>query len=462
MTWTIDYTLSLAPDTPSMSAARKQGVVNKWLMLQRADNTLWGEIMGSGRRKYQTQIDLIGPAFKCSCPSRKSPCKHGLGLGLIFAQHEDRFQDSMMPEWVDSWISKRRGAEGVAIYDPPLLEEDTEAIKKKAEAKAKRLQKRLEKVTDGVSILQKRLEDLIRLGTKSIEDPYLFWDHVASRLVDAQAGGLARWVRELPGRSSTPIELLRDIGRLHLVCQAWIKRDRLSDDEFADLKSVIGFNVSQEELSEQKGAKDEWLMLSSTTERELNLTVLKQWLWGMNSRQVVVLTSFAIFQQPHPLLLRVGERYVAEACLYPGTNSQRVILKDLMSVYSEMIPISEPPISEPPISEPPISEPLSINLKGSTSLNELRANHTAALAVNPWLTERGYLVHGFQICQAREQWWARSGLGELFLIDHHHFNPWKFLALSDGYPSTVFLIYYGDRLTALALVAQGNVYSLAH
>nr|WP_279163542.1 SWIM zinc finger family protein [Rhodococcus erythropolis] len=25
-------------------------------------------------------VDLRGPAYKCSCPSRKFPCKHALGL----------------------------------------------------------------------------------------------------------------------------------------------------------------------------------------------------------------------------------------------------------------------------------------------------------------------------------------------------------------------------------------------
>lgn len=31
---------------------------------------VWGLCQGSGKDPYQTQIDLIGPAFRCSCPSR--------------------------------------------------------------------------------------------------------------------------------------------------------------------------------------------------------------------------------------------------------------------------------------------------------------------------------------------------------------------------------------------------------
>ena len=46
---------------------------------------LWGLCAGSGKNPYQTIVDLSGPAYKCSCPSRKFPCKHALGLLLNWA-----------------------------------------------------------------------------------------------------------------------------------------------------------------------------------------------------------------------------------------------------------------------------------------------------------------------------------------------------------------------------------------
>ncbi|WP_420894866.1 SWIM zinc finger family protein, partial [Streptomyces noursei] len=42
---------------------------------------------GDGTR-YGTVVDLDGPAFQCSCPSRKFPCKHTLGLLLRWAGDE--------------------------------------------------------------------------------------------------------------------------------------------------------------------------------------------------------------------------------------------------------------------------------------------------------------------------------------------------------------------------------------
>ena len=31
-------------------------------------------------------IDSTGPAYKCSCPSRKFPCKHALGLLFLIVR----------------------------------------------------------------------------------------------------------------------------------------------------------------------------------------------------------------------------------------------------------------------------------------------------------------------------------------------------------------------------------------
>ncbi|WP_345024954.1 SWIM zinc finger family protein, partial [Nonomuraea roseoviolacea] len=46
---------------------------------------LFGECEGSGATPYQTCVDLDGPAYRCGCPSRKAPCKHALGLLLVWS-----------------------------------------------------------------------------------------------------------------------------------------------------------------------------------------------------------------------------------------------------------------------------------------------------------------------------------------------------------------------------------------
>src|SRR5438034_388094 len=108
--WTAEQILALAPDAGSQKAGRDLASARKWKTLGRsegAEGAVWGECQGSGKDPYQTQIDLSEPAFRCSCPSRKFPCKHGLGLFLLFAASPGDFAQSEPPAWVADWLAGR-------------------------------------------------------------------------------------------------------------------------------------------------------------------------------------------------------------------------------------------------------------------------------------------------------------------------------------------------------------------
>ena len=79
-TLTAEQILALAPDPASARAGQGLANARKWATLGCDMRSAWGECQGSAREPYRTQIDLSEPAFRCSCPSRKFPCKHGLGL----------------------------------------------------------------------------------------------------------------------------------------------------------------------------------------------------------------------------------------------------------------------------------------------------------------------------------------------------------------------------------------------
>ena len=87
--WTADQVLALAPDAASRKAGSKLGAAGPWSEAGSSDEgAVWGLCKGSGSKPYQTVVDTrtpTGPAYKCSCPSRKFPCKHALGLLLLWA-----------------------------------------------------------------------------------------------------------------------------------------------------------------------------------------------------------------------------------------------------------------------------------------------------------------------------------------------------------------------------------------
>src|SRR5918999_3931985 len=84
MAWSVDAVESLAPDAASVRAGQKLASPGPWSGTGHDERLVWGLCQGSGKQPYQAQVDLQGPAFKCSCPSRKFPCKPCLGLLLLW------------------------------------------------------------------------------------------------------------------------------------------------------------------------------------------------------------------------------------------------------------------------------------------------------------------------------------------------------------------------------------------
>lgn len=82
----VDAVLALAPDQQVAASAAKLTALAGWDGLGRDESLLWGLCRGSGKTPYQVCVDLGDRTPRCSCPSRKFPCKHALALQLLHAQ----------------------------------------------------------------------------------------------------------------------------------------------------------------------------------------------------------------------------------------------------------------------------------------------------------------------------------------------------------------------------------------
>jgi hypothetical protein len=104
--WSADSVLDLAPDDSSRRAAKGLGRPGPWSGTGAAGQLVWGRCAGSGQHPYQTIVDMSGPAYKCSCPSRKFPCKHALGLLLLWAG--GAVPDERAPaDYATAWLAAR-------------------------------------------------------------------------------------------------------------------------------------------------------------------------------------------------------------------------------------------------------------------------------------------------------------------------------------------------------------------
>jgi len=199
-TWTAERILALAPDASSAKSGRELANARKWQKLGHDERSAWGLCQGSGANPYQTQIDLSEPAFKCSCPSRKFPCKHGLGLFLLLAGTQGAFTENTRPAWVDEWLSKRTQK----TEEKAKKREDAAAEPVDPAAAQKRQAAREKKVAGGLKEIELWLHDLVRQGLAAVQTrPYAFWESAAARMVDAQCPGVARLVREMGATASS-------------------------------------------------------------------------------------------------------------------------------------------------------------------------------------------------------------------------------------------------------------------
>src|SRR2546425_67415 len=107
MSLTSDQIQTMAPDAQVLAAGQKLGSVSRWQGLGRRAPLLWGECSGPSGPPYQVQADLSDMVYRCSCPSRKYPCKHVIGLLTLIVVDPPAAPEAAPPQWVTDWLAKR-------------------------------------------------------------------------------------------------------------------------------------------------------------------------------------------------------------------------------------------------------------------------------------------------------------------------------------------------------------------
>src|SRR6201986_4488087 len=190
--WDRERVLALAPDVPSQRTAQSLASSRAWPATGAGTGALWGECQGSAAAPYRAVVDLSGPAYRCSCPSRRFPCKHVLALLLLWTEGAVRDDAAGPPDWAASWLTTRTAPRG-----SPAPSGDS-AEPKDPRAAARRARQRETRVASGLAELDRWLCDQVRQGLAASQQAgYAHWDDIAARMVDAQASGLAERLREL-------------------------------------------------------------------------------------------------------------------------------------------------------------------------------------------------------------------------------------------------------------------------
>jgi hypothetical protein len=427
--WTHAQVTKLASDPSSLTAARKLATPAPWSETGASETLLWGKCQGSGRTPYQVSVDLTGPAFRCSCPSRKFPCKHGLALMLLWVDGQTIPDGAAPASYAGEWAAQR-AATTAAASRPDRKPPDPAA-------RAKRLEERLALMDAGMADFALWLRDLVRGGTAAArQQPYAWWDDTAARLVDAQLPGLAEQVRTLASdvrtRDDWADHLLATVGRWWTATHAWARRDTLSPDQMGDLRAYVGWPFATDEIRAADAVTDRWLVLGAHRSDDGRLQQQRTWFWGETTHEIVQVLDFAAGGQTLPVARVVGSLLEATVARYPGTTSRRALLVD------EPVPVGDVG-----------------GLPAGGDVDDALASAADAWAVNPWAARVPVLLSDVRMCVTDL---VDAGDRSLPLLPGT--VPWLALAVSGGGPVTVFAeveergarplsVQVDDRLVAL-------------
>jgi len=422
--WSASSVMALAPDAASQRAAAGLAGPSSWSDSGTAGDLVWGLCAGSGKQPYQVVVDLTGPAYRCSCPSRKFPCKHVLALLLAWA-------GGTVPEreqpagYTQAWQADRAArAENAA---KPKEQTTTDAA-----GAARRSRQRARRVVAGMAELQMWLRDQVRVGLSgAAAEGYRHAEAMAARMVDAQAPGVASALRRLSAipvsGAGWPGRLLGEYAQLHLLTRAHDQLDVLPPGLAAVVRFRVGYASSREDVLALPAVTDWWQVLAVRDLVDGPVPGRRVWLRGRDTGRFALLLSFAVngnFGENADAALTPGTELDADLHFYPGQPLVRAVTGTRHG-QSE----------------------LTGRPAGAGDVTSLLDGWAAALEQDPWLTEWPALLTGTP---------ALAG-GQHFLVDSSGLAVpllgeaavWTLLAVSGGKPVVVAGEWSPAGLTAL-------------
>jgi hypothetical protein len=407
--WDRARVLALAPDASSQRAAQALTSGPPWPAAGAGPDSLWGECRGSASAPYRTVVDLSGPAYQCSCPSRKFPCKHALALLLLWAGGTVPPGAGEPPGWAASWLAGRDARAGHAspgqageLKDPKMA--------------ARRAEQREARVASGLAELDQWLCDQVRQGLASSQQAgYRHWDDIAARMVDAQAPGVAERLRGLAAvphsGSGWDGRLLEEYALLRLLAVAYRRQAELPPPLRETVRARVGFSLRQADvLARGEPVRDHWQVLGRRDTDQDRVRARRTWLHGRTTGRPALVLSFAPAGADLDDTLTPGTDTDADLVFYPGAVPLRAIVAARHDTTR-----GSPPEGDP--------------------VTGLLARYAAALAQDPWLDSWPAVL---EVTPARSPAPAVSDAAGDALPLHPEAGPgWALLALSGGHPVTV-------------------------
>ncbi len=435
--WTSGRVLAMASDPAAAKAGQVLASLRKWSNLGRGDNLIWGECQGSGTVLYQTKVAPEDPAFSCSCPSRKFPCKHALGLMLTWVDPGSSIEQGPIPPWVSAWVESR------ADRADAKLRKVEKGGKTSVDpvGRGKREASRMGKVSAGLEDLDLWLGDLVRSGFVSLGSRSKdLWDEQARRMIDAQCPGVARRLRQVDAMSFAgegwQAALLDRLAQIHLLIEGFRHLGALPVEVAEDVKAAIGFPIDLDAVRAGTSGihvRDTWQILGQAYALEDKVTVRRTSVWGRDTRRSALILDFSAAGRPFDVGLEPGTAVDATLGLCPGAAPIRALLLDRHAPH----------------------EPFGA-LEGGMTIAEAHAAFGAALARFPWVELLPVVLAEVSLRFEAGSWSAVDPSGAWLPMSRAFDLGWRVEARSGGTPITLVGEFDGSTLNPLGALVAGQ------
>lgn len=368
MSITTETVAALAPDQASLKAASKLMKSAKWpvLLFDDPSHLVWGECQGSGANPYRVVFDVSDQGYKCTCPSRKFPCKHALALMWLYAETPQEFGAGDVPEWVTDWLGRRRKSGGAAAKTTatsgegkslslaraaePEKADDPKTIARREAAQKKRAEDTEAAIHTAMDELEIWIEDQLRTGLGPLlKDLNTRCRAIAARMVDGKAGALAGRIDEIPGRVlALPGEerldaLVGQLSKLVILARAF-----RADPNAPDLRRAIATSETREAVLNNPDAlrvKSRWEVAGERITTGRN-DMISQATWLLNleagPRFALLLDYFPVSVGRRTGAFASGDQFEAELVFYPGRAPLRALIDERQTCTRLDWPTADP------------------------------------------------------------------------------------------------------------------------
>ncbi|MEM6973792.1 MAG: SWIM zinc finger family protein [Pseudomonadota bacterium] len=417
-----DTITALAPDQASLKAAHGQMKPRKWLLrgTRAADDLVWGEVQGSGANPYRTVFNSADHGYKCTCPSRKFPCKHVLALMWMHVDDPGAFAEAEIPDWVNDWRSRRRktGTAPAASGDGAApttagksltaasMPEVEKAPDPKAAARARAAAEKRAAATEAALIaaakdLEAWIADQLRTGLSGLLDEL---DQrcraIAARMVDGKAQALGGRIDEMPARiAALPGEfradaLIAELGKLVILCRAF--RATPADPELRRAVATAETREALLESGDAPRASGRWEVVGErVTTRRDGLVAQETWLQSLDAGAenpfALLLDFFPVALGKRGSAFTPGEQFEATLVFYPAAHPLRAQPVERRAVEGAPLPWVLPPVEGPE--------------------GEMLDSYLAAQDAAPWSIEAPVMLPAGRLCQLGGRYWWRAETG---------------------------------------------------